>query len=122
LLASFDDFSSWLCNPNTSSCMQVLLEYKGMITCGSFTPNGKLICIEPNDGSLQIWRSYGLSGSNSIHVVELGCQFHLKVLTCMSNSRNSHLAIIGSTNTKASLVNIQSGILVATLTNYLDSI
>ena len=122
LLAGSDDFSSWLWDPNTGSCMEVLLGHNGMVTCGSFTPDGELICTGSDDGSLRIWRNSRSSGSNSIHVVEGGHQFHSDFLTCVSISNDSHLAITGSTDTKACLVNIQSGIPVATLTGHLDSI
>lgn len=103
--------------------MQVLLGHNGMVTCGSFTPDGEHICTGSDDGSLRIWRnSRSSAGRHSIHVVEPGHRFHSDVLTCVSLSDDSRLAVTGSVDTKACLVNIQSGIPVATLAGHLDSI
>lgn len=103
--------------------MLVLLGHNGMVTCGSFTPDGEHICTGSDDGSLRIWRnSRSSAGRHSIHVVEPGHRFHSDVLTCVSLSDDSRLAVTGSVDTKPCLVNIQSGIPVATLAGHLDSI
>lgn len=42
LLAGSEDVTAWLWNADTAACMAVLSGHSGAVTCGDFTPDGKL--------------------------------------------------------------------------------
>ncbi|KAH9542366.1 hypothetical protein CY35_13G001800 [Sphagnum magellanicum] len=118
VLAGSEDFTAWLWNAETGACMTVLSGHGGSVTCGDFTPDGRTICTGGEDGSFRVWNP---RTGESTRVVQ-GHPFHTEGLTCLSISSDSTIAITGSTDTNACLINIQTGRVAGALTEHTKSV
>ncbi|XP_019258193.1 PREDICTED: angio-associated migratory cell protein-like [Nicotiana attenuata] len=118
VLAGSEDSSVWMWNTDSSAFMNTFLGHAGSVTCGGFTPDGKLICTGSDDATLRIWDP---KSAQSIHVVR-GQPYHTEGLTCLTISLDSTLALTGSKDGSAHIVNIITGKVVTSLSVHTDSI
>lgn len=118
LLAGSEDVTAWLWNADTAACMAVLSGHSGAVTCGDFTPDGKTICTGSEDGSFRVWNP---KSGESTRVVQ-GHPFHTEGLTCLAISNDSTIALTGSTDNNACIVNIQTGRVHGTLAEHSKSV
>ncbi|KAL2610081.1 hypothetical protein R1flu_028654 [Riccia fluitans] len=112
LLAGSEDFSAWLWNADNGRCLTVFTGHSGSVTCGDFTPDGKLLCTGSGDCSFRVWNPR--TGA-TIHVVQ-GHPYHTEAVVSMAVHADSSIAITGSTDTTACIVNLQTGKVSGTLT------
>lgn len=71
--------------------------------CDSFTPDRKVIHTGSEDKSLRVWNP---KPGESIHVVQ-GHHLHGGLLTCMSFTNDSRVAMVSSVDARANLVYIR---------------
>ncbi|CAN4084703.1 unnamed protein product [Withania somnifera] len=105
-------------NADTNAFMNTFLGHGGSVTCGGFTPDGKLVCTGSDDATPRIWDP---KSAQSIHVVR-GHPYHTEGLTCLTISSDSTLAFTGSKDGSAHIVNIITGKVVTSLSAHTDSI
>ncbi|XP_057427558.1 uncharacterized protein LOC130720873 [Lotus japonicus] len=118
LLAGSEDSTVWMWNTDHAAFLNMFAGHGSSVTCGDFTPDGKIICTGSDDATLRIWNPR--SGEN-IHVVQ-GHPYHTEGLTCLAISSTSTLALTGSKDGSAHIVNITTGRVVNTLSSHSDSI
>nr|XP_016470700.1 PREDICTED: angio-associated migratory cell protein-like isoform X2 [Nicotiana tabacum] len=118
VLAGSEDSSVWMWNADNSAFMNTFLGHSGSVTCGGFTPDGKSICTGSDDATLRIWDP---KSAQSIHAVR-GHPYHTEGLTCLTISSDSALALSGSKDGSAHIVNITTGRVVTSLSSHTDSI
>ncbi|KAK7246441.1 hypothetical protein RIF29_41309 [Crotalaria pallida] len=118
LLAGSEDSTVWMWNADRAAFLNMFAGHASSVTCGDFTPDGKIICTGSDDATLRIWNPK--SGEN-IHVVR-GHPYHTEGLTCLAISSTSTLALTGSKDGSAHIVNITTGRVINTLTPREDSI
>nr|XP_009614879.1 angio-associated migratory cell protein-like [Nicotiana tomentosiformis] len=118
VLAGSEDSSVWMWNADNMAFMNMFLGHRRSVTCGGFTPDGKLICTRSDDATLRIWDP---RSAQSIHVVS-GHPYHTEGLTCLTISVDSTLALTGSKDGSAHIVNITTGRVVTSLSAHTDSI
>ncbi|KAK7259410.1 hypothetical protein RIF29_25017 [Crotalaria pallida] len=111
LLAGSEDSIAWMWNADTGACLNKFVGHDDIVTCGDFTPDGKIICTGSDDASLRIWNPE--SGEN-IHVLQ-GLAFHREGLRCLAISPTSTLALTGSEDGNAHIVDITAGRVTDTL-------
>lgn len=87
--------------------MNIFNGHAAPVNAGRFTPDGKRIVSVSEDTSLIIWdpksaaAEYRLSGEDA--------RFHTEAITSLTINKDSTLAISGSMDGKARLVNITNG-------------
>nr|XP_016492993.1 PREDICTED: angio-associated migratory cell protein-like [Nicotiana tabacum] len=118
VLAGSEDSSVWMWNADNMAFMNMFLGHRGSVTCGGFTPDGKLICTGSDDATLRIWDP---RSAQSIHVVS-GHPYHMEGLTCLTINVDSTLVLTGSKDGSAHIVNITTGRVVTSLSAHTDSI
>ncbi|KAF1882374.1 hypothetical protein Lal_00039021 [Lupinus albus] len=119
LLAGSEDSTVWMWNADKVAFLNMFAGHASSVTCGDFTPDGsKTICTGSDDATLRIWNPK--SGEN-IHVVR-GHPYHTEGLTCLAISSTSTLALTGSKDGSAHIVNITTGKVISTLASHSDSI
>ncbi|CAO3646787.1 unnamed protein product [Cunninghamella echinulata] len=120
LLAGAADSTIWMWAMPSGKFMNIFNGHAAPVNAGRFTPDGKRIVSVSEDTSLIIWdpksaaAEYRLSGEDA--------RFHTEPITSLTINKDSTLAISGSMDGKARLVNITNGSIVASLENHSDSI
>eukprot|EP00768_Dysnectes_brevis_P006924 gnl/Dysnectes_brevis/564_a622_2755.p1 GENE.gnl/Dysnectes_brevis/564_a622_2755~~gnl/Dysnectes_brevis/564_a622_2755.p1 ORF type:complete len:405 (+),score=130.96 gnl/Dysnectes_brevis/564_a622_2755:34-1248(+) len=113
------DGSVWMWQfPKTSpgeSSFLMCVTHDGPVTCGSFTPNGKLIITGSADGSLRIWSP--VDGS-MLKRLDLG-----RSVTCVQTyGKKKGLSIVGMEDGRLCMVNNESGRLLHTIRVHKESV
>lgn len=67
MLAGSEDCSMWMWNADKEAYLNMFSGHNQSVTCGDFTPDGKLICTGSDDASLIVWNP---KTCESIHVVK----------------------------------------------------
>lgn len=87
--------------------MNVFNGHSGPVTSGMFTPDGKKIVTVSEDASLIVWDP---KTASAVHrITSEDARFHSDVITCLAINKESTLAMTGSADGTAKLVNIHSG-------------
>lgn len=107
VLAGADDFTAWMWLAASAACMQVFSGHSGPVTCGGFTPDGKVVVTGggEGDGTLKIWDPK----SGECKFTISGHSFHTLGLTCLDFSADSTVVMTGSEDGTAKLVSLQGG-------------
>ncbi|KAJ1409816.1 WD40/YVTN repeat-like-containing domain superfamily [Sesbania bispinosa] len=67
LLAGSENSHIWMWNADKATLLNTFIGHFRSVTCGDFTPDGKIICTGSDDATLRVWNPK--SGEN-IHVVQ----------------------------------------------------
>ncbi|KAI3842261.1 hypothetical protein MKW98_026051 [Papaver atlanticum] len=118
VLAGSEDGNVWLWNADTIAYPNVFSGHAGSVTCGDFTPDGKIICTGSDDASLRVWN---LETGESVHVIR-GHPYQTEGLTCLVISSDSSLAITGSKDSSVHIVNLITGMVINSLLSHSDSV
>jgi ribosome assembly protein SQT1 len=106
ILVGAADRNLWLWDAETGACKVFSGHLEG-ITCGGFTPDGKLICSGAADGTVKIWNP----SSGKVILTIQGGLFHEAgaAVTCMSFHPSQMLMLTGGIDGQAFLVNTSNG-------------
>ncbi|KAK2404289.1 COMPASS H3K4 histone methylase component WDR5B [Trifolium repens] len=119
LMAGFEESPSvWMWNTNNLALFMSFDGHASKVTCGDFTPDGRIICTGSDDATLRIWNP---KTGESIHVVR-GHPYHTEGLTCLAINPASTIALTGSQDGSVHIVNISTGRVVSTLPSHSSSI
>ncbi|KAI9277314.1 WD40-repeat-containing domain protein [Phascolomyces articulosus] len=120
LLAGASDSTIWMWAMPSGKFMNIFNGHAAPVTAGHFTADGKKIVSVAEDSSMIVWDPksaaalYRLSGEDA--------RFHTEPITSVATNKDSTLAITGSMDGKARLINITNGQIVASLENHSESI
>jgi len=88
--------------------MNVFNGHSGPVTSGMFTPDGKRIVTVSEDASLIVWDP---KTATVVHrLTSEDARFHSDVITCLAINKDSSLAMTGSADGTAKLINLNSGV------------
>src|ERR1700722_16428967 len=87
--------------------MNVFNGHSGPVTSGMFTPDGKRIVTVSEDSSLIVWDPKTAAALHPITSDD--ARFHSDVITCLAVNKDSSLAMTGSADGTAKLINLHSG-------------
>ncbi|CAL5209313.1 unnamed protein product [Lathyrus oleraceus] len=119
LIAGFDDSSTvWMWNTDNFAFLMSFNGHASSVTCGDFTPDGRIICTGSDDATLRIWNP---KSGESIHVVR-GHPYHTEGITCLAINSTSTIALTGSQDGSVHFVNITTGRVVSTVPSHSSSI
>eukprot|EP00210_Caulerpa_lentillifera_P000319 g312.t1 len=136
ILAGSADFSSWMWNTQTGTCMQVFSGHGSSVSCGKFSSDGRQIftCGEDDDPSLKIWNPRTGScimtitghnfhqAGNSVFSCSLLHQCCPLGINCLEVNAESTMSLTGSSDCSAKLSNLATGHPVGTLSAHSESI
>ncbi|AQK97994.1 transducin family protein / WD-40 repeat family protein [Zea mays] len=105
-------------NADHNAIINTFVGHSNTVTCGDFTPDGKLICTGSDDASLRIWDP---RSAQSRHVIR-GHGYHTDGLTCLSMTLDSQTVVSGSKDSSVHAVNVNSGQIVGSLVGHTTSI
>ncbi|XP_024527759.1 angio-associated migratory cell protein isoform X1 [Selaginella moellendorffii] len=92
------DFSSWMWNADSGVFMTMFVGHQGTVVCGSFTPDGKLVCT----GSEERFSVWDPKSGACIHGVKQN-------VNCLAFSNDSKLVLTGASCGLVRLISLQSG-------------
>ncbi|KAG5457895.1 MAG: WD40-repeat-containing domain protein [Olpidium bornovanus] len=104
----------------SATCPKVFSGHSGPVSAGRFTPDGKKIVSVSEDSSFVLWDPK--TASALLRLSGEDARFHTGSITCVAVNRESTLAITGSEDGTARLINLQSGVILAALDNHSASI
>ncbi|EFJ38467.1 hypothetical protein SELMODRAFT_402415 [Selaginella moellendorffii] len=104
------DFSSWMWNADSGVFMTMFVGHQGTVVCGSFTPDGKLVCT----GSEERFSVWDPKSGACIHGVKQN-------VNCLALSNDSKLALTGSSCGLVRLISIQNGKVRFTSSSIIES-
>lgn len=87
--------------------MNVFNGHSGPVTSGMFTPDGKRIVTVSEDATLIVWDPK--TATAVYRLTSEDARFHSDVITCLAISKDSSLAMTGSADRTAKLINLHSG-------------
>lgn len=136
ILAGSEDYTLWMWNISTSSeagagagedpsepstcqaqCMQVFTGHNQSVTCGGFTPNGKVVVSSSLDGTLRVWNPRTGECQHTFDFRDQVSQWSEAMeaqeeeelgITCLDFSADSTMVLCGSMDGAAHLVNINT--------------
>ncbi|KAL1918739.1 uncharacterized protein VTP21DRAFT_2761 [Calcarisporiella thermophila] len=120
LLAGSSDGTVWMWQMPSGNVMQVFAGHSAPVTAGLFTPDGKKIVTVSEDGSLIVWDPK--TGATILRLSSEDARFHQESITCVAVNKDASLALTGSTDSTAKLVNLNNGNIVASFENHSDSV
>jgi ribosome assembly protein SQT1 len=103
----------WMWNISTATCMHVFTGHSSPVLSGSFTPDGKHIVSGSEDGTLFVWDPKTASTLFKLP----SPTFHDGPITTIHISKDSTLALTGSQDSTAKLVNLLNGKVLAAFQN-----
>lgn len=110
LLAGTADGDVWMWKVPGGEC-KTLQNHGSRTTCGMFMKDGKRACVGYEDGSLKVWDLK--KGTTKFHLT--GSSGHTGSITCMDCHSDNVLAITGSEDSTAKIVNTNSGKVLSSL-------
>lgn len=120
ILGGSTDFSMWMWNVRSGACMQVFTGHSASVSCGGFTPDGRLAvsCGSEGDPAMRIWDP---KTGNCTMTIQ-GHGYHEDGITCVDFSADGTLAMTGSMDCTARFAQLQSGKPTGTLTGHAESV
>jgi len=118
ILAGSSDFSSWMWSAQSGDFMMTFSGHAGPVTCGSFTPDGKLLVTGGGEGdaTLRVWDP---KTGQTLCTTE-GPHFHQTGITCLAVHPNSHVALSGSESGSVKMTSIENGKVLGSLEKHQD--
>ncbi|EFJ31679.1 hypothetical protein SELMODRAFT_87845 [Selaginella moellendorffii] len=98
------DFSSWMWNADSGVFMTMFVGHQGTVVCGSFTPDGNLVCT----GSEERFSVWDPKSGACIHGVKQS-KVSLFYVNCLAFSNDSKLVLTGASCGLVRLISLQSG-------------
>ncbi|RUS32323.1 WD40-repeat-containing domain protein [Jimgerdemannia flammicorona] len=120
LLAGATDSTIWMWGMPSGKFMNVFSGHSASVTAGLFTPDGKKIVSVSGDGSLIVWDPK--TASAMVKLTSDDQRFHQEPINVVSVHKDSVLALTGSADASARLVNLNTGTIVASFENHADSV
>ncbi|KAG0236964.1 hypothetical protein BGW42_002177 [Actinomortierella wolfii] len=120
LLAGATDSSIWMWAIPSGAFMNVFNGHSGPVTAGQFTPDGKKIASVSEDGSFIVWDPK--SATAQIRITSEDARFHQDAITCLAINKDSSLALTGSADGTAKLINLNSGQILGSLENHTEAV
>lgn len=119
LIAGSEDFTCWMWNAEKNKSSQMFIGHSGAVTCGSFSPDGRIIVTGggAGDASLRVWNPQ----SAECTAVISGHSFHQAGVTCLAVN-DSKVAISGGEEGTLCLSNIDNGRVLGALQGHDDSV
>ncbi|QDZ25605.1 WD40 repeat domain-containing protein [Chloropicon primus] len=131
LLAGSEDMTLWMWNVVVSGeddqqqhdnlkcegqCMQVFTGHNSSVTCGGFTPNGKLIVSASLDDTVRVWNprtgecqhTFSFQNQASAHDDSSMGEDEQRGITCLDFSPDSSMVLCGCIDGAAHLVNVNT--------------
>ena len=99
------DGSIWVYNAGNPDSNFNLIGHSESSTCGSFSPDGKLLVTASSDKTLRIWE---LKNQLCKHTVR-GKKFHKADILCLALAKGKAIAATGSAFNEVGIVNYESG-------------
>ncbi|KQK14814.2 hypothetical protein BRADI_1g18750v3 [Brachypodium distachyon] len=118
IIAGSEDCNVWMWNADHNAFLNTFAGHSSTVTCGDFTPDGKVICSGSDDASLRIWDP---KSAQSRHVVR-GHGYHTQGLTCLAITSDSQSIVSGSMDSSVHIVNINTGQVVGSLVGHTNSV
>ncbi|KAF9178836.1 hypothetical protein BGZ51_000487 [Haplosporangium sp. Z 767] len=120
ILAGATDSSVWMWAVPSGAFMNVFNGHSGPVTSGMFTPDGKRIVTVSEDTSLIVWDP---KSAAAIHrITSEDARFHSDVITCLAINKDSSLAMTGSADGTAKLINLHNGQILGSFENHTDAV
>ncbi|RUS23075.1 WD40-repeat-containing domain protein [Endogone sp. FLAS-F59071] len=120
LLAGATDSTIWMWAMPSGKFMNVFSGHSGAVTQGLFTPDGKKVVSVSEDGNLIAWDPK--TASSTIRLSGDDARFHQDSINTVAVHNDSVLALTGSADSSARLVNLNTGAIVASFENHTDSV
>ncbi|CAH0473286.1 unnamed protein product [Peronospora belbahrii] len=113
VLAGSSDGTVWMWLATTGDCMHVFAGHDDGVTCGSFTGSGKMIVTGSSDMTVRVWNPK----TGECNHVFRGHGFHEGPVTFIVCHSSQPLAISGSQDGTARLIQVQTKRVLATLSH-----
>ncbi|KAL0078121.1 WD40-repeat-containing domain protein [Phycomyces blakesleeanus] len=120
LLAGASDGTLWMWAMPSGKFMNIFTGHAAPVTSGCFTPDGKKIVSVSEDMTCIVWDPK--TAVAEIRLTSDDNRFHGEPITAVAVNKDSTLAITGSMDGKARLINILNGNIVTALENHTDSV
>uniref|UniRef100_A0AAV1UGS8 Angio-associated migratory cell protein n=1 Tax=Peronospora matthiolae TaxID=2874970 RepID=A0AAV1UGS8_9STRA len=113
VLAGSSDGTVWMWLATTGECMHVFAGHEDGVTCGAFTGSGKLIVTGSSDTTVRVWNPK----TGECNHVFRGHGFHEGPVTFITCHPSQPLAICGSQDGTARLIQVQTKRVLAALSH-----
>ncbi|CAM0139526.1 60S ribosomal subunit assembly or modification protein [Umbelopsis sp. WA50703] len=120
LLAGATDSTIWMWAMPSGKFMNIFNGHAAPVTAGEFTADGKHIVSVSEDSSLIVWDPK--SAASLVKLTGADARFHSEPIIAVCTDKESNLALTGSADGTAKLINLHSGNIIASLENHSDSI
>jgi len=124
LFAGGGDGIGWMWNASVGKVMNVFSGHSDAITKARFSPDGKKVITASNDCTVRIWDP---KTAQALQVIQDGSsviRFHDKPIICLvcHPDPDSGIVITGGTDCRASIVNYNTGKLMASFSGHTQSV
>jgi ribosome assembly protein SQT1 len=120
LLAAGEDGTIWMFQIPSGKCMNVFTGHADSVTCGQFTPDGKMIVTGSTDGSVIVWDPK--TGAALHKWSHQDGRFHQGPITSLAIHQDSNLIISGAQDGSTMLMHIATSKLLGPLESHQDSV
>lgn len=104
ILAGSGDGTVWMWLATTGECMNTFIGHANPVTCGAFSPDGKLILTASEDATLRVWNP---KTAQPKHVIQ-GFGYHEEGVICMATHEDKPIVLTGSHDKTGKLVSYGS--------------
>jgi len=122
LLAGSRDCTCWMWSVPKGKTMQCFAGHTGPLTCGGFTPDGKVVVTASEDGTLKAWNPKTGAAKTTFRDKPGSCDFHDAPVTCMAIGADSKTVLTGGVDHKIILSNLVSGKVLQVFEGHEDGI
>ncbi|KAG2179322.1 hypothetical protein INT44_006167 [Umbelopsis vinacea] len=120
LLAGATDSTIWMWAMPSGKFMNIFNGHAAPVTAGQFTADGKHIVTVAEDATFIVWDPK--SAVANVKLTGADGRFHSEPIICVSTDKESNLALTGSADGTAKLLNLHNGNIIASLENHSDSV
>jgi ribosome assembly protein SQT1 len=120
LLAGSEDGTIWMWQTPSGQCMNVFSGHIESVTCGQFTPDGKLIVSGSIDGSIIVWDPR--TGQSLHKWTPVDGRFHQAPVTSISINPESTVIVSGAQDGSVLLLKIDETKILGPIQSHTDSV